>query len=361
MSKGPVAPKSPHPATSPAPSPIHTTNHLSTHPPYSPILVDDASVESSGSAPAPQDAPVPIEISIPNTPPNVPASTTNTSATAKTTTQTDPQVYSLFNPQQGRSTKEHRIRKHNEINNTHVGDILSEKSDTTTRIFAQNQNGCNLRDKGYQFKEICEDTLLIQADLRAIIEHNLDTTNMDVRQTCYDIAKQTFPHFALEMTSSSIPFLTNYKPGGTTILTHDNITGRIMHKYSDPLGRWTHLQLAGKNNRILNFIAAYQVCPRPTHKTGTTAFHQQESLLRNQGRADFNPRRNFRKDITKFLQPMKQRNEHIILVGDFNEPLDAGNSNMAKICQDIGLADVFSIRHPHLHLRGQFARLRFIG
>jgi hypothetical protein len=54
---------------------------------------------------------------------------------------------------------------------------------------------------------------------------------------------------------------------------------------------------------------------------------------------------------------MKQRNEHIILVGDFNEPLDAGNSNMAKICQDIGLADVFSIRHPHLpepatHIRG---------
>jgi hypothetical protein len=130
------------------------------------------------------------------------------------------------------------------------------------------------------------------------------------------------------------------------ILATDGITGRVINQMSDLLGRWTHLQLAGRNGRILNFITAYQVCPRPTNKTGTTAFHQQESLLRTQGRADPNPRRNFRKDLTAFLKPMKFRNEHIILAGDFNEPLDAGTSNMSKICQDIGLSDVFAIRHP---------------
>jgi hypothetical protein len=45
---------------------------------------------------------------------------------------------------------------------------------------------------------------------------------------------------------------------------------------------------------------------------------------------------------------MKNRKEHIILAGDFNEPLDAGNSNMSKLCQDIGLTDVFALRHPHI-------------
>ena len=35
------------------------------------------------------------------------------------------------------------------------------------------------------------------------------------------------------------------------------------------------------------------------------------------------------------------------LAGDFNEPLDT-NSNMSKLCQDIGLTDVFSLRHPTL-------------
>jgi hypothetical protein len=213
-------------------------------------------------------------------------------------------------------------------------------------MYVQNQNGINLKASGHQFTELCEDTLLIQADIRGIVEHNLDTTNMEVRSICQDIARQTFSHTSLEMSSSSIPFLTQYKPGGTMILTQDHITGRIIRKYSDPLGRWTHLQLAGKNGRILNFITAYQVCPRPTHKTGTTAFHQQESLLRKQGRIDTNPRWNFRKDLIAFLKPMKHRKEHIILAGDFNEPLESGTSNMSKICQDIGLADVFSIRHP---------------
>jgi endonuclease/exonuclease/phosphatase family metal-dependent hydrolase len=45
---------------------------------------------------------------------------------------------------------------------------------------------------------------------------------------------------------------------------------------------------------------------------------------------------------------MKLRDEQIILAGDFNESLDAGTSNMSKICQDIGLSDVFSIRHPDI-------------
>ena len=130
------------------------------------------------------------------------------------------------------------------------------------------------------------------------------------------------------------------------ILATDGITGRVIQQLSDELGRWTHLQMAGRNGRILNFITAYQVCARPTNPTGTTAYHQQESLLRTQGRADSHPRRNFRKDLTAFLKPMKHRQEHIILAGDFNEPMDSGTSNMSKICQDIGLSDVFAIRHP---------------
>jgi hypothetical protein len=356
MSKGTIAPHHPPPDPSTNPPTTRTTTTL----PSTPILAEDAS-SCASSTPStnlphtpPDHTPVPneINIDIPN-PDNQAINALNNS-----THRQDPTIYSLFDPlSRGRNNKTHRTRQKNELHNTHVGDVLAEKTDTTTRCYSQNQNGVNLKDKGHQFKEICEDTLLIQADIRSMIEHNLDTTNMHVRQTCLDIAKQTFSHFALEMTSSTIPFLTTYKPGGTMVLTHDNITGRITHKHSDPLGRWTHLQFAGKNGRVLNHITAYQVCPRPTNKKGTTAFHQQESLLRLQGNSDTNPRRNFRNDLIKFLKPMKTRDEHIILCGDFNEPLDAGSSNMAKICQDIGLADVFAIRHPDLpepatHIRG---------
>jgi hypothetical protein len=132
------------------------------------------------------------------------------------------------------------------------------------------------------------------------------------------------------------------------ILAQANITGRIIHnKSGDPLGQWTYLQLAGCNRKVLNFITAYQVCPRPTIKTGTTAYHRQESLLQTQGQTDHNPCHNFRKDLTVLLKPMKHCNEHIILIGNFNEPLD-NNSNMSKLYQDIGLMDVFSLHYPTL-------------
>jgi hypothetical protein len=144
-------------------------------------------------------------------------------------------MYSIFAPSEPTSNlTEHQQQQKNEIANTSIGDILSEKPDGITRCYAQNQNGVNLRDNGHQFKEICEDTRLIQADLRGLIEHNLDTTNLEVRQTCYDIAKQTFSHNILQMSSSSIPFRTHFKPGGTMILAQNDISGRVIKQSSDP-------------------------------------------------------------------------------------------------------------------------------
>jgi hypothetical protein len=175
-----------------------------------------------------------------------------------TTNQTS---YSIFTaPTPGYTHKENLQQQQNELQNAHVGDILAKKPEHISRVYVQNQHGINIKNNGHQFKELCEDTRLIQADLRGIVEHNLDTTNAEVRRSCTDIAKQTFPHHILEMTSSSIAYKTPYKPGGTMILATEGITGRVTQQTSDTLGRWTYLQMAGRNGRILNFITAYQVC-----------------------------------------------------------------------------------------------------
>ena len=92
----------------------------------------------------------------------------------------------------------------------------------------------------------------------------------------------------------------------------------------------------------------YQVCSRPTNKTGITAYHQQENILRLEHKDDKRPRKHFQKDLISQLKIWQQTGESIILVGDFNEPLVPDISNMAKVAQDLDLVDIHSHRHPHL-------------
>jgi hypothetical protein len=204
----------------------------------------------------------------------------------------------------------------------------------------QNLNSINTRNLIYKSREILEDTQLMQANIQGVIEHNLDATNFEVRCLCHDNTKKAFHHHSIEFGSSTIPFKTQYKPGGTMAIAHGNIVGQITHKSSAPLGRCSTLTFACQNNQVLQFITAYQVCPRPNNRTGTTVFHQQESLLRLQGRTDLNPRRHFQIDILKYLKTLKDRNDAIILAGNFNEPLTLKTFTTAKICQNINLVDV---------------------
>jgi hypothetical protein len=92
----------------------------------------------------------------------------------------------------------------------------------------------------------------------------------------------------------------------------------------------------------------YQVCSRPTNKTGITTYHQQENILRLEPKDDRRPQKHFQKDLISLLKTWKQNGESIIPVGDLNEPLVPDTSNMAKVVQELDLVDIFSHRHPHL-------------
>jgi hypothetical protein len=161
------------------------------------------------------------------------------------------------------------------------------------------------------------------------------------------MAKQTFEHHTLQTATSLIPADKFYKPGGTMLLAQGNVVGRIKERGSDPLGRWSWIKLIGRDKRLITVISAYQVCVRPTHPTGTTAYHQQESLLRQQGIPKPKPRKHFYRDLNKFVQTSKTRQELIILVGDFNEPMTE-RSSMARIASKHQLVDILYQRNSHL-------------
>jgi hypothetical protein len=223
---------------------------------------------------------------------------------------------------------------------------MQHKDHETFRLFFDNQNGFNLTSKGAAFKELCEDQLLLQADYRGIAEPCLDTDKYQVRQTLHDIAKQTFESYALDMASSPVTAAHNYQPGGVMSIMQGHTIGRIKSRGNDELGRWTYVKLFGRSDKVITLISAYQVCNNA--RTGTTAYHQQQSALIQCGDKLPNPRRQFQHDLRKFLRQCQANSESIILVGDFNENLDINTSGTAKLCEEHELVDIFAARHPDI-------------
>ena len=215
----------------------------------------------------------------------------------------------------------------------------------TTHLYFINLNGINLDKHAIQFRDLCEEIKRSDIHLFAAAEHNLDSNKFAIRQALQNTARQAFPHHCLQTSTSSIPADKFYKPGGTLLMAQGAIVGRIKDKGSDSLGRWSWLKLVRQNKRIITIISSYQVCSQPTHQTGTTAYHQQESLLRQRGAKKAKPRKYFHRDLKEFVRLSKSRNESIILVGDFNEPMNE-HSSMARIASTHGLVDILFQRNP---------------
>ncbi len=62
------------------------------------------------------------------------------------------------------------------------GDLLTDKNqDYVIRIYAQNVNGIRINQDGGQYKEICKILTEVKADIFCFQEHNLDTTQFEVK------------------------------------------------------------------------------------------------------------------------------------------------------------------------------------
>ena len=159
------------------------------------------------------------------------------------------------------------------------GALDSEIKKNLTTIFTANVNGFkwsqNLDDMRYKLEQI--DTAL--PDYVCIQEPNLDTTKSNVREGMRDtLAKMYDNNVRVEFSSSSVSLQNEYKPGGSLIYATGNESGRVIAQGSDRLGRWSWLRLKGKG-RTIRLITAYQVCKKPTNKTGYAAYHQHDSVL----------------------------------------------------------------------------------
>ena len=54
-------------------------------------------------------------------------------------------------------------------------------------------------------------------------------------------------------------------------------------------------------------MSIYQCCKNSTNPQGKTAYYQQEIILSERNRNDCDPRRNFCKDMCKFLRQVQKK------------------------------------------------------
>ena len=78
-----------------------------------------------------------------------------------------------------------KLTQDNLAKNLPWGDTLQNKADNVTRIYIQNVNGIQIQKDGGQFDVLCKIVKEVQADVLCIQEHNLDTTQYEVRHTLH--------------------------------------------------------------------------------------------------------------------------------------------------------------------------------
>ena len=125
------------------------------------------------------------------------------------------------------------LSNHNTRLNSPWGDLIGSKGEHSLRVYAININGITLDKLGGTFDTMCQVMRELQIDVMCLQEHNLDTTQVHIRSTFFDTAAKHWERNRIVMGTTPITFATNYKPGGTMMITTNSATSRIVRQDRD--------------------------------------------------------------------------------------------------------------------------------
>jgi hypothetical protein len=228
---------------------------------------------------------------------------------------------SLFAPPTGKSKPYYALFQSHEDQSKHLlptndhfhGNSLQlPKPPNIFRMATKNINGASFNKVDDQVTLLYLDQQKTEVDVQGIIEHTVDTGKYHVRQSFQKAANNAFHNrVKIELGSSEYT--------SPALVAQGDITGRIYLHDSDKYGQWSYMHAKGAQGKTTVFISAYQVCKKPSSRTGTTAYHQQQAAFVTEKRKNTEPRHNFRTDLIKFIKQQQNRGHHIVLLGDFNE------------------------------------------
>ena len=185
----------------------------------------------------------------------------------------------------------------------------------------------------------------IRADVFGFAETKLDCRHSKVKSLIQRNKNKVWSHCRISTGSSDLPWHALTKPGGVMLGITGPLVGRLRKTVDDALGRWTGMELLGRDGRKLVIICAYQVSQRGGRPGDFTAYSQQVSILRRRGHHNTNPRQHFITDLIACLAVYKRERADIIVMGDFNESIGSTSNGMTQVVHECSLTDVQAYIH----------------
>ena len=158
--------------------------------------------------------------------------------------------------------------------NKYFGDKLTIKPTENLRIISLNINGLDLGKGEHSPLQLCLNLQDKGVDLLCLTKTNVNWQRHYLVQKFSATLKEAWPKQKISIctSNSSLPWNSNYKPGGTAIIAMENISSTIITKGEDPhvLGRWTTVTLLGKHNKRTSVFNIYRPGDINIEKTGPT-------------------------------------------------------------------------------------------
>jgi hypothetical protein len=222
------------------------------------------------------------------------------------------------------------------------GDSIREKAKGSLRVALQNINGMQSRGQQVGCMEL-DGIYNYGIDIMGMVEINLNCS-LDVRSNFMAAANLRLKPARVAM-SSAWALDEGYMPGGTAMVAHGNVCGRIHQKGADTLGRFTWMALRGRSGTGVFIVTAYRVCQTAGTDAGdNTAYMREYTSMREAGIEKPDPRNSILDDISDLLLEWGQKGYHPLVLMDANSTMD--ERNMAEFTKRHGLHDLISDLHP---------------
>jgi hypothetical protein len=213
------------------------------------------------------------------------------------------------------------------------------------QIYFQNVNGVRTSANGLDILDFCCQMKDIDATIFGINEVNQDTQHPYIQQLLHSHLRRVWDNSQMQYASSKLDIGTIRKPSGTLLGVTGSISSRVIHNFSDVMGRWCRITLLGKLAKRYTIICAYQV-PLVTGRSGPTTSHTQQLLMLRQAyQENQRPRDHFCKDLQFLLKDRINDDHEITLMGDFNKELGSSTRGFTKVITECNLVDVCAATH----------------
>jgi hypothetical protein len=195
-----------------------------------------------------------------------------------------------------------------------VGTQSEAWKDQVNRLYFQNVNELRLQDSAVDILETFLQLKNIAADIFGIANTQLHCRNQHVQQTLQDCKRRIWDQCKIFLCSTEEQRESQRRPGGTLLGVTGALVGRVCKQHMGKYGRWTQVQILGRDGCILTVICAYQVVQDKGTYGDRTKHSQLIRLMRLDGISDPNPRQAFIRDLKSLVKSLHTAHHNVILI-----------------------------------------------